>query len=48
MEYVLETHALTKTYRHFTALDGLTMRIPKGASMALSAETAPEKQRSYA
>ena len=31
MEYVLETHALTKTYRHFTALDGLSMRIPKGA-----------------
>lgn len=31
MEYVLETHALTKTYKRFTALDGLTMRIPKGA-----------------
>ena len=31
MEYVLETHALTKNYRKFKALDGLTMRIPKGA-----------------
>ena len=31
MEYVLETHALTKTYKRFTALDGLTMRIPNGA-----------------
>lgn len=31
MEYVLETHAITKRYRHFTALNGLTMRIPKGA-----------------
>ena len=31
MEYVLETKALTKRYRSFTALSGLTMRIPKGA-----------------
>ncbi len=31
MEYVLEAHALTKKYRHFTALSGLTMYIPKGA-----------------
>lgn len=31
MEYVLETKALTKRYRSFTALNGLTMRIPKGA-----------------
>lgn len=31
MEYVLETNALTKRYRNFTALNGLTMRIPKGA-----------------
>lgn len=31
MEYVLETNALTKRYRSFTALNGLTMRIPKGA-----------------
>ena len=31
MEYVLETKTLTKRYRSFTALNGLTMRIPKGA-----------------
>ena len=31
MEYVLETNAVTKRYRGFTALSGLTMRIPKGA-----------------
>ncbi len=31
MEYVLQTNALTKRYGDFTALDGLTMRIPKGA-----------------
>ena len=31
MDYVLETHALTKSYRNFTALRSLDMRIPKGA-----------------
>ena len=31
MEYVLETHALTKRYRDFTALQNLNMRVPKGA-----------------
>ena len=31
MEYVLETNALTKRYRNFTALNGLTMHIPKGS-----------------
>ena len=31
MEYVLETNAITKRYRGFTALLGLTMRIPKGS-----------------
>lgn len=31
MEYVLETKALFKRYRGFTALDGLDMHIPKGA-----------------
>jgi len=31
MEYVLETAALTKKYKSFTALDALNMRIPKGA-----------------
>ena len=31
MEYVLETKALCKCYRGFTALDGLDMHILKGA-----------------
>ena len=31
MEYVLETKALGKRYREFTALNGLNMHIPKGA-----------------
>lgn len=31
MQYVLETDALTKEYRNFTALKGLSMHIPKGA-----------------
>ena len=31
MEYVLETNALTKRYRNFTALNGLSMHIPKGS-----------------
>ena len=35
MEYVLQTAELTKRYRHFKALDGLTMRVPKGAIYGL-------------
>ena len=35
MEYVLETHALRKNYRQSSALDGLTMAIPKGAIYGL-------------
>ena len=31
MEYVLKTNALSKTYKNFKALDGLTMSVPKGA-----------------
>lgn len=31
MEYVLETNALCKRYRNFTALSGLNMHIPKGS-----------------
>lgn len=31
MEYVLKTNALCKNYKHFKALNGLTMNIPKGA-----------------
>jgi ABC-2 type transport system ATP-binding protein len=31
MEYVLQTNGLTKQYRQFQALNGLTMQVPKGA-----------------
>ena len=31
MEYVLETNGLTKRYRNSTALDHLSMHVPKGA-----------------
>ncbi len=31
MEYALETAALTKRYGRFTALDGLTLHVPKGS-----------------
>lgn len=31
MEYVLETNAISKRYRNFAALNGLSMRVPKGA-----------------
>ncbi|MDE6659173.1 MAG: ATP-binding cassette domain-containing protein [Eubacterium sp.] len=31
MEYVLETNALCKNYRHFKALNSLSMHVPKGA-----------------
>ena len=35
METVLETTALCKSYRRFKALDGVTMRVPKGAIYGL-------------
>lgn len=31
MEYVLKTTGLSKTYKHFKALDDLSMNVPKGA-----------------
>lgn len=35
MDYILQTNGLTKRYRHFQALNGLTMHIPKGAIYGL-------------
>lgn len=35
MEYVLETNALIKSYRGYTALCGLDMRVPRGAVYGL-------------
>lgn len=31
MEYVLKTNSLSKNYKNFKALNGLTMKVPKGA-----------------
>lgn len=31
MDYVLKTNAVCKNYRHFKALNGLSMSVPKGA-----------------
>lgn len=31
MEYILQTNSLTKKYKHFQALNGLTMNVPKGS-----------------
>ena len=31
MEYVLQTNSLTKTYKSFQALNGLTMNVPRGS-----------------
>lgn len=35
MDYILQTNGLSKRYRHFQALNGLTMHIPKGAIYGL-------------
>ena len=35
MEYVLQTKDLTKRYRKFSALDGVTMNVPKGSVYGL-------------
>lgn len=35
MEYVLQTNALSKKYKHFQALNNLTMRVPKGSIYGL-------------
>ena len=45
MEYVLTTNSLSKQYRHFKALNGLSMRVPKGSIYGLSEKTALEKLR---
>ena len=35
MEYILQTHDLSKKYKHFYALNGLNMNIPKGSIYGL-------------
>lgn len=31
MDYILQTNSLTKKYKNFQALNGLTMHVPKGS-----------------
>lgn len=35
MEYIFTAHGLSKSYRHFKALNGLSMNVPKGAIYGL-------------
>lgn len=35
MEYVLTAHGLCKNYRHFKALNGLSLSVPKGSIYGL-------------
>ena len=41
MEYVLTTSALSKHYKHFKALNGLDMHVPKGAVCGLVGKSGP-------
>ncbi len=43
MEYVLTTEALCKYYKHFKALNGLTMHVPKGAIYGIVGKNAAGK-----
>ena len=36
MNYILQTNSLTKKYKNFQALNGLTMNVPKGSIYGLS------------
>ena len=35
MNYILQTNSLTKKYKNFQALNGLTMNVPKGSILSL-------------
>lgn len=48
MEYILTTDALSKQYRQFKALSGLTMHVPKGSIYGFVGKTAPERPLSSA
>lgn len=41
MEYVLQTHDLRKNYGHYKVLNGLNMRVPKGAIYGLVGKNVP-------
>ena len=44
MEYVLTTEALTKRYKHFSALNGLSLHVPKGAIYGLVGQNGAGKR----
>lgn len=45
MEYVLQTDALCKSYRHFKALSGLSMNVPKGAIYGFVGKNVPRYEQ---
>lgn len=44
MDYVLRTNALSKKYKDYKALNGLSMNVPKGAIYGFVGKTALAKQ----
>ncbi len=44
MNYILQTNSLTKKYKNFQALNGLTMNVPKGSIYGLWERTALVRQ----
>ncbi len=45
MEYVLKTDALCKNYRHFKALNNLSMSVPKGAIYGFVGKNVPRYEQ---
>lgn len=44
MDYVLKTNALSKHYKDFKALNGLSMNVPKGAIYGFVGKNGAAKQ----
>lgn len=44
MNYILQTNSLTKKYKNFQALNGLTMNVPKGSIYGFGERTALVRQ----
>lgn len=45
MEYILTTQGLSKHYRHFKALDGLSMHVPKGSIYGFVGRNVPRYEQ---
>ena len=41
MNYILQTNSLTKKYKNFQALNGLTMNVPKGSIYGFVGKNVP-------